>query len=325
MQQMNFSASKLNLAKLSLVIALIGLTVACGKKHEDDKSSQSLVSVNGDEITVHQLNNELQRANIQPAQQQVASRQIVQNLVDRQILVHAAVDEKLDRKPVVMQFIENAKAQILAQAYLENHLSSLAKPTSAEIANYRSEHQDIFANRKIYIADQMLFTLGAAYSDEIKTIVKLKSQKELEQWLTSRGIKFATKRAEFAAETLQPQLLTKFSQMNVGQMVFINSNNPNGNTEAIIMVGIKDAPISEKDSMPIIGKILAQQKRNLAIEAEMKRLRSAAKVVYINKEYDPANAPKQSVQQAPVKSGEASQEQTKSKIEGSVSKGLNGL
>ena len=64
MQQMNFSASKLNLAKLSLVIALIGLTVACGKKHEDDKSSQSLVSVNGDEITVHQLNNELQRANI---------------------------------------------------------------------------------------------------------------------------------------------------------------------------------------------------------------------------------------------------------------------
>ena len=284
MQQMNFSASKLNLAKLSLVIALIGLTVACGKKHEDDKSSQSLVSVNGDEITVHQLNNELQRANIQPAQQQVASRQIVQNLVDRQILVHAAVDEKLDRKPVVMQFIENAKAQILAQAYLENHLSSLAKPTSAEMANYRSEHQDIFANRKIYIADQMLFTLGAAYSDEIKTIVKLKSQKELEQWLTSRGIKFATKRAEFVAETLQPQLLTKFSQMNVGQMVFINSNNPNGNTEAIIMVGIKDAPISEKDSMPIIGKILAQQKRNLAIEAEMKRLRSAAKVVYLNKD-----------------------------------------
>ena len=319
------SASSAGLSKFILTFAMLSLMTACGKKHDDEKSSQALVNVNGEEITVHQVNNELQRSNIQPAQQQVASRQIVQNLVDRQILVQAAIKEKIDRKPVVMQFIENAKAQILAQAYLESRLSSLAKPTNTEISNYRSEHRNIFTNRKIYIVDQMLFVLGAANSSELKTIVQSKSQKELEQWLNMHGIKFALKRSEYASETLQPQLLTKFSQMNVGQMVFINSGDANSNTEAIIMVGIKDKPILEKDSIPIIEKILGQQKRNIAIESEMKRLRDAAKIEYINKEYDPVNAPKLEQPKDAVGASESVKEQPGRKMDSAVNKGLNGL
>ena len=47
-----------NLTKLVLVIALVGLVAGCGKKHGgEEKSSQSIVSVDGEEITVHQVNN----------------------------------------------------------------------------------------------------------------------------------------------------------------------------------------------------------------------------------------------------------------------------
>jgi hypothetical protein len=87
---------------------------------------------------VYQVNNELQRANVQPAQQEAASRQIVQGLVDRQILLQAAHKEKLDRKPQVMQAIENAKMQILAQAYLQERVASVAKPTADEIESLES-------------------------------------------------------------------------------------------------------------------------------------------------------------------------------------------
>ena len=168
------SASTLRFVKFALIISLIGLMTACGKRHGDEKSSQSLVSVNGDEVTVHQVNSELQRLNIQPAQQEAAGRRIVQGLVDRQILVQAALKENLDRKPMVMQAIENAKAQILAEVYLQSRFSSLVKPTSAEITDYRAQHSALFANRKIYITDQAVFVLGAANADQIKTIAKLK-------------------------------------------------------------------------------------------------------------------------------------------------------
>ena len=319
------SASTLRFVKFALIISLIGLMTACGKKHGDEKSSQSLVSVNGDEVTVHQVNSELQRLNIQPAQQEAAGRRIVQGLVDRQILVQAALKEKLDRKPIVMQAIENAKAQILAEVYLQSRFSSLVKPTSLEIADYRAQHPAIFANRKIYITDQAVFILGSANADQIKTIVKLKSLKDLEQWLTAHSVKYQVTRISHAAETLPPQLLPKFGQMSIGQMVFINSNDPNGRTEAVSLAEIKDAPISEKDSTPIIEGMLTQQKRKLAIEAEMKRLHNEAKIEYINKKYDPANAPKQEIIKEPIKSNEGSQGQSKGNTENSVTKGLSGL
>ena len=107
------------IAKLALMLAALGLLASCGdKKASEEKVGQSIVSVNGDEITIHQLNAELQRANVQPAQQEMAGKQITKALVDRQILVQEAIKEKLDRNPKVMQAIESAKTQILAQAYL---------------------------------------------------------------------------------------------------------------------------------------------------------------------------------------------------------------
>ena len=319
------SGSTLRFVKFALIFSLVGLMTACGKKHGDEKSGQSLVSVNGDEITVHQVNSELQRLNVQPAQQEAAGRRVVQGLVDRQILVQAALKEKLDRKPIVMQLVENAKAQILAEVYLQSRFSSLAKPTTAEVSDYRAQHTALFANRKIYMTDQAVFILGAANADQIKTIVKLKSLKELEQWLSAHGVKYQVTRISHAAETLPPPLLAKFGQMSLGQMVFINSNDPNGRTEAVSLAEIKDAPISEKDSTPIIEGMLTQQKRKLAIEAEMKRLHNDAKIEYLNKKYDPANAPKQEISKEPVKPDEHSLDQSKSNKENSVSRGMSGL
>jgi len=53
------------------------------------------------------------------------------------------------------------------------------------------------------------------------------------------------------------------------------------------MLDIKDAAISEKDSKPLIERMLFGQKRKQVAEDEMKRLRSAAKIEYINKKFEP--------------------------------------
>jgi len=315
----------LDLAKLLLMIALIGLVSACGKKHSDEKSSQSIVSVGGEEITVHQVNNELQRANIQPVQQEAASRQIVQGLIDRQILLQAAHKDKLDRKPQVMQAIENAKMQILAQAYLQERVALVPKPTSAEIDEYRAQHQDIFANRKIYVTDEAVFTLEQGSADKLQEIAKSeKTLKDLEGWFKAHQVKYAVKRISHAAETLPPQLLTQFSKMSVGQMVFIGANGPNAQSMAVSMAEIKEMPIAEKDAKPLIERILTEQKRKQTAEAEMKRLRETAEIKYIDKKYDPANAPKEDkpIAAKPANDAQAHANQQK---ENSVNKGLNGL
>ncbi len=320
------SVPTVTIAKVLMLFAVMSLMTACGKKHGDEKSSQSVVSVNGDEITVHQINNELQRGNVQPAQQEAAIKQIVQGLVDRQILVQAALKEKLDRKPPVMQAIENAKTQILAQAYLQNRVSSLVKPTSTEIADYRTQHVDIFANRKIYMTDEAVFSLDAGNTEQLQSIVKsAKTLKEVEQWLSAHQVKFAQRRVAHAAETLPPQLLTKFSQMALGQIVFINASGASGRTMAVSMAEVKEMPILEKDSKPLIEKILTEQKAKLTAEAEMKRLRGEAKIKYINKKYDPANVAKAEKPIEVVKPVENAGTVAKRKLDDNIAKGLPGI
>jgi len=100
----NISAPSIGrIGKFALILVVLGLVASCGKKNGDDKASQSLVRVNGDDVTVLQLNNEMQRANVQAGQQDEAGKQIVSALVDRQILMQEAHKNKLDRNPRVMQ------------------------------------------------------------------------------------------------------------------------------------------------------------------------------------------------------------------------------
>lgn len=74
-----------------VLLAAAGLS-ACGDKEK--KPGQSLASVNGKEITILQLNEELQRAGVQSAQQANASKQLLESLIDRQLLQNEAEKEK---------------------------------------------------------------------------------------------------------------------------------------------------------------------------------------------------------------------------------------
>ena len=94
---------------------------------------------------------------------------------------------------------------------------------------------------------------------------------------------------------------------------------------AVSMAEIKQMPIAEKDSKPLIERILTEQKRKQTAESEMKRLRESAKIRYIDKKFDPANAPKVEKPVAVAKPATDAQAQAKQKMESSVNKGLNGL
>lgn len=322
--------------KFACVLMIFGMMTACGKKSGEEKAGQSLVRVNGEEITIHQLNNELQRANVQSDQQEQAGRQIVQKLVDRQVLVQEAFKTKLDRNPRVMQAIENAKMQILAQAYLEGKMASVAKPTEAEISDYHVKHPDIFANRRIYVMDEMVFAVEASKAPELEAFSNsAKTLDDVIQWLGAHQVKYARTQAAHAAETLPPELLAKLNQMAVGDIIFINSK---GRTIAGRMVETKEVPISEADAKPLAERILTVQKRKQAADAEMTRLRSAAEIEYINKKFAPdvdtksvqsATKPvtpaKSAVMAAPAKPTDDAKPAGESKLERHIEKGLSGL
>jgi peptidyl-prolyl cis-trans isomerase C len=274
----NILADKANrLAAIALLASVTCLT-ACGSKEK--VASQSLAVVNGQEITVHQMNDELMRSNVQiPAEQkELASKQLLESLIDRQLLQGQAVKDKVDRDPAVMQAIERAKSQIVAQAYLEKRLAANAKPTKDEIKAYFNQHPEIFSQRKIFDMSQLIFA-KKDFSSELKVLIgESKSLEDVASWLTLNKTEFV--RSKMVKSTLEMplELVGKLQSMKKGQLMVVQE----GDRNVIVAINqVKEVPVTLEIAEPQIGQFLFDQSNKLASQAELARLRADAKIEYL--------------------------------------------
>ncbi|MES2260804.1 MAG: EpsD family peptidyl-prolyl cis-trans isomerase [Pseudomonadota bacterium] len=267
-----------------LLFAALGLS-ACGEKEK--KPGQALVSVNGEEITVLQLNEELQRAGTQP-QQDGVRKQLLEALIDRQLLQNEAAKDKLDRDPKVMQAIERAKALIVAQAYMQKRIGSQVRPTKVEIDEYFAQHPEFFGNRKQFDMRELVIA-SKDMTVPLKTAMDgAKSLDEVAQWLDGHKVKYSRTQLSRTSADLPPELSGKLLAMPKGQLFIIRE----GERSMLIQIAdIKDSPVTLEGASAQIEQFLFNKKNKEAADAEIKRLRSAAKIDYFNKADAVATAP----------------------------------
>ncbi|MFZ6749588.1 EpsD family peptidyl-prolyl cis-trans isomerase [Undibacterium sp. Ren11W] len=271
----NRCCRKLN--AFTLAMAMICLA-ACGSKEKP--ASQSLVVVNGQEITVHQINDELMRSNVQipPEQKELASKQLLESLIDRQLLQGQAVKDKIDRDPAVMQAIERSKSQIVAQAYLQKRLAANAKPTKDEIQAYFNQHPEIFAQRKIFNMSQLIIAKND-FSNELKILIgESKSLDDISTWFTVHKVEFVRNKMVKNSSEMPLELVAKLQGMKKGQLMVVEE----GDRSVLVTVNdVKEVPVTLEIAEPQIGQFLLDQSIKLASLAELARLRSDAKIEYL--------------------------------------------
>ncbi|PVX35134.1 EpsD family peptidyl-prolyl cis-trans isomerase [Janthinobacterium sp. 78] len=275
MKRMNVQQRILTAGVILLTVA--GLAACGGDKQK--KVGQALASVNGEEITALQLNEELQRAGVPAAQQEAASKQLLEALIDRQVVENVALKEKIDRDPKVMQAVERAKALIISQAYMQKKLSGMAPPSKAEVEDYFNKHPELFSNRKQFDMRQLLIA-SKDMNDALKQVIdKSKSLDEVAAWMESNKIGFARAQVSRTTTDLAPELVTKLQAMPKGQLFIINEGE-----RAMLMtiVDIKDVPVKLAAAAPQIEQYLVNTRTKDAAKKEMERLRAAAKIEYLN-------------------------------------------
>lgn len=271
----NSASRKWLLCGALLLVAGLGLS-ACSK---EKGGGQSLARVNGEDITVLQVNDELAHANIPADQQQDASKKILESLIDRQVIVDEATREKIDRSPGVQQAIARAKAQIIEQAYLQSVTSKIDKPTTAEMSDYFRKHPEIFGNGKVYDMNSLLIA-GRDMNDKLKA--ELESAKTLEEiatWMKNHDVHFARGVASRNTMSMPPEMASKLMTMHVGQMFVVNEG---GNSMIVSIAAIKDNPIAFEDAAPAIEQYFKMKNTKEAVDTEVKHLRSLAKIEYLN-------------------------------------------
>jgi len=272
-----------NKACAGLMLILLS---ACGNKAEH-KPGQALANVNGEEITVMQLNDELSRSNAPATQQEAARKQALEALIDRQLLISEASREKVDRDPRVVQAIERARSVILAQAYMQKRLGTPGKPTPADVEAYYSQNPQFFAQRKAFDMREIVLPTREV-TDELKAVMdKTRSLDEVAAWLDAHKVKYQKAQLSRSGSELPPELSAKLLALAKGQLFIVREGE---RSMLVTIADIRSSPVELDVARPQIEQYLVAKKGKEAAEQEVKRLRASAKIAYINQPSPVADA-----------------------------------
>jgi EpsD family peptidyl-prolyl cis-trans isomerase len=276
------------LALLALCAAAVFVT-GCGDK-KDKPASQTAAKVNKDEITVHQINFVLQQQRgLKPEQADAASKQILDRLIDQQLALQKADDQKIDRDPRVVQQLEAARREIVARAYLEKLGEAAPKPAPEEIKKYYDDKPALFRERKVYSIQEIAIE---AKPEQVQTLRDaLTSSKDINafvEYLKAKDFKFSGNQAVRAAEQLPLNSLDAFSKMNDGQAMVVPAAN---GVQVVLLAGSRSQPVNEEQAKPAIEQYLLNERKRKLVEDDLKAMRAAAKIEYVGKFAQAASAP----------------------------------
>ncbi|HEY6527202.1 MAG TPA: EpsD family peptidyl-prolyl cis-trans isomerase [Cellvibrionaceae bacterium] len=258
----------------SLLVSL-GLA-GCGD--DKPKTTQVAAKVNGEEISVHQINSLLAKTpNLTADMAEKVRGEVLEKLIDQELMFAQARSKKLDRTPEVVTAIETAKREIIARAHLEQVISTLPKVTEQEVKQYYENNKALFAERRIYNLEEVSVDAKPEILPKLKTLVDTKSLDELTSELTALGAQARKGAATRAAEQIGMDLLPQLAKVKDGDNALIIGNK---NYLVVHVISSKSEPISIEQATPKIAQFLQTQRVQKAVTDETKRLREAAKIEY---------------------------------------------
>lgn len=264
-------------------LAALSILAGCGGNGDSKEktASQTAAKVNSDEITVHQINAELQRAARgsvpQGAGAEAATKRILEGLIDQTLLVQEAKEAKVDRDPQVLQLLEASRRQILAQAYIDKQASA-SPPTADEIKAFYGKNPDLFEKRRVYLFREFLFE-RAKFTDELRNQINAaKSPADVGKVLNAAGIRFRETNSTRPAEALPIEALPRIAQLNKGDtLVFSDANL----ASVLMLMDYAEQGVPLDRATPLITQYLVNQKKRDIAQAKVKDLRAKGKIEYV--------------------------------------------
>ena len=260
---------------------VLGLALAaCGNRNKDAAASQTAAKVNKEEITVHQINFVLaQQRGLPPAQAASAAKIVLERLIDQELEVQKATDQKLDRDPRVVQALEAARRDVIARAYLDKVGQGAPKPTPAEIKAYYDAHPALFAKRRIYTLQEVAVVAAPAQLDTLrKRLDAAKDMPEFIAYLKANDFKYGVNETTRAAEQLPLANVDRFAAMKDGESFFTPTQN---GVVVLHLASSRTEPVDEQRAAPAIEQFLLNERKRKLIEDDRKALRNNSKIEYV--------------------------------------------
>jgi peptidyl-prolyl cis-trans isomerase C len=254
---------------VALGVALAG----CSKK----PTEQVVAVVNGEEISLPELNAELGNAQV-PANvdKKLVQQQLLQRLVDRRLLAQSAKDQGLDRDPAFIVEQRRVNESLLVERLAKRTNDTIPVPTAAEIDKFIAGNPSLFNGRQLYNVDQIAFATPADPT-RLKALEPAKTMAEVTAVLQQLGIQFQRANRVVDSATVPPEQMAKITALPKGEPFVVPSN---GQVTVNVIVGSKAEPLPDTQARPMAVRALRSQALSKMGEQRLKEARAKAKIEY---------------------------------------------
>ncbi|OYU15602.1 MAG: hypothetical protein CFE37_04545 [Alphaproteobacteria bacterium PA4] len=273
-------------------LGLLALS-ACDKSGKAPEG-QVVATVDGKEVTIHELNAELALMGNATGN---APRKLVESValarvIERKMLSQEAVSRKLDQNPQFLLAQTRTNEGLLVQALQADVQKKVPEITREAAQKFIAENPPVFGDRKIFTLDQIQF-LRPANIDQLP-LKDAKTMADVERVLTDANIEFRRAPQQLDSLTVNPALTKEILRISAtaNGEPFIFSDQPQGAPAPVIYVN----NITNTSTQPFIGEkaiayaqnVLQRQETQKRLAAELKKVQEAfkPKIVY-GKGYGP--------------------------------------
>jgi EpsD family peptidyl-prolyl cis-trans isomerase len=253
----------------------LALLALAGCKRE--ATGQVAAVVNGDEITLQELNQEIGNDQLPKNVDRKAIQQAaLQKIIDRRLVSQVARDEGIDKQPEYITRQRQMNELLLIQMFGQKLGRAARMPDTAEIDKFMAAHPATFGQRTVYQLDRVQFPMPAN-PQSLQSLKDDHTMAAVMTRLTSLGINFKRSPGELDTAVVPPQIMARIKALPPGEPFVL----PEGKTLIVSAVtGSQPQPLVGAQARPIaVEQMRAENLRNTMGE-RLKTARASAKIEY---------------------------------------------
>lgn len=265
----------------ALALAGCGL-IGGGDKEAKAPTGQVVAKLDGQEITVLEVNAELAGTPIPPAMnRRDAEKAALNNIITRRMLVKAAEAQELDKTPEFILQQRRAMEQLKVQALARDIAGKVVAPTRDEAVKFMDENPSMFRERRIMTVDQIQFLRP----DNIAELgfEAAKTMEAVEAILNANNIPFRRQPATLDTLGANPAFVTELMKVldqNPKELFMFATNAPGAPGPVVLVNEVQSTrvdPFTGDKAREFATNFLRNQRIQQALEAEVKKQQAAMK------------------------------------------------
>lgn len=228
-------------------------------------TGQVIATVDGIEITASELQQELASAG--PGA--LTRDQALDALVTRKILVAAAREADIDKRPATLLAQSKARDIVLIAEFSRGIHDATPQPDEDEVKDFVAKHPASFAERRVFILDQFVVMDRAA---EKSLVAKLKPLKTLDQaraLLDASGVNYARTIGTIDALTIDPDQAETMAALPPGELIVSPS------AQGLRISQIRETvtlPLPDRDALRIARETLWEKRAGTLTNAKINQI-----------------------------------------------------